>query len=212
MLQSSATSETLAHWHYTPNEWRDFANYELTEHRKIYKSYRNWFIGIIVVAGFIMISLVLIPFLMLKPWESIWRTDVWGPVFGVAVVTGIFLAAIGIYWLLLWNKSSSLRLPSGEVYITFTGVSVNGVWFNWGYEKVGWRFHNVKRKTITVVEGRNIEILEFKCSAYNRGSKLNQNLVKAERILIPEGRMAEAERIIERLLAEKNRFADNYAY
>lgn len=209
MLQTSAPSETLAHWHYTPNDWREFVNYELQAQMKIYKSYRNGFIGIIVVAGLIMVSLVLIPFLTMG---IIWRADVWGPVIGVAFVAGILLAVVGIYWLLSRHKISRLKLSTGNVYITLTGVSVNGVWFNWGYEKFGWRLHNVRRKTLAVVEGRKIEILEFKCSAHNRGSRVNEHMSKAERVLIPAGKDTEAERIIERLLAEKNRFANNYAY
>jgi hypothetical protein len=209
MLPAASPTTTLAHWQYTANEWREFVDYEMQARLKTSRSYRNAFLLILLVAGAVMISLVLIPFLSLG---IIWRADVWGPVIGVGFVAGILLMVVGIYWILARNKIASLNLPNGDVYVTLTGVCINGVWFNWGYEKVGWRLHTAKRKTITVPHGRNIEILEFKCSARNKNSRVNSQLTKAERILIPTGKSAEAERVVERLMAEKNRFAENYAY
>ena len=210
MSQSSVPPETLAHWQYSPHDWRAFVNHELQAQMKIYKSYKHGFIGIIIVACLIMISIVLIPY-----WTVgiIWRADVWCPVFGVAFVAGILLVVVAIYWLLSRNKISRLKSLTGDVYITLNGVSINGVWLNWGYEQRGWRFRNVRRKTIMVADGMNLEILEFKCSAIHGGDTKNaRGKVKAERIPIPIGREAEAERIIEQLLAERDRFAEKDAY
>jgi hypothetical protein len=212
MLQSSVSSETLAHWIYTQAEWRDFVNYVLNNRTQGYKSLRYWVIGIIVAALLVMSFLVLIPYLMLKPYESIWREDVWGPVFGVLVVTCVILAALVFLRLLSQEKDRRLKLSSsGEVLITLTAVIVNGSSFDWGYEKSGWRFQNVERKTVATVEGKNLEILQFNCSLETIGVKTKTVIDKMERVPIPTGKETEAENVIERLCAEKNRFAENYA-
>lgn len=211
MAQSASSSEILAHWQYQPEEWRRFVNYELEPQLKTYRSYRNAFFIIISLAVLLMISLVLIPYMMLKPWESIWRSDVFGPVFGVAFVAGILLFVIGIYFLISRNKIASLKSSSGDVRITLTGVGINGIWLNWNYENFGWQFHNVRRKSVNLDNGGKIEILEFKCSAIHNGDFRNaRGKVKTERVPIPSGKEPEAENVIRRLESEKACFGAKY--
>jgi hypothetical protein len=208
-MSQSVTSDALAHWHYTPDEWQDFVSCELKTQMKSYRSLKIGFTGIIVAAGLIMSLLVLIPFLMMGKYQTIWRGDVWGPVFGVAVLTGILLLVLGIYFQILKNKINRLKSLSGDVLITLNGVSIDGGWFNWKFGSTGWRFHNVRRKTIDLANGRKLEILEFKITALDPMNASNaRGKVASERIPIPKGKEAEAENIINRLEAEKNRFAE----
>lgn len=210
MVPSSASSEILARWNYTPTEWSDFVSFVLADRRQWYKSFRYWVIGIIATALLIMTFLVLIPYLMLKPWQTIWRGDVWWPVYGVAIVTVIILAALGFFRLLFGEKDRKLKASSSaEVVITLTGVIVDGSVFDWGFEKSGWRFLNAMRKTVTTGDGKQIEILEFNCSMDTIGVKTKTTLDKTERLPIPHGKETEAENIIARLDAEKNRLAAN---
>lgn len=208
-MSESIPADTLAHWHYTTDEWQDFVNCELKTQMKSYKSLKIGFIGIIVVTALILILLVLIPFLMMNKYQTIWRGDVWGPVFGVAVITGILLFIIGIYFLVLKSRINRLKSLSGDVFITLNGVSINGGWFNWKFGNIGWRFHNARRKTIEIENGRKLEILEFKITAIDRMNTSNiRGKVASERIPIPKGKEAEAESIIKRLEIEKNRFTE----
>ncbi len=208
MSQTSISSDTLAHWHFTENEWQDFVNYELKEKIKNYRSLRNGFIGIIAAAAIIMILLILIPFLMLKKYETIWRGDVWGPVIVVAIIAGFLLLIIGIYILILKNKITRLKSLSGDVLITLNGVCINGAWFSWKFGKIGWRFYGARRKTITSEKAGKLEILEFKMTAVNRMNESNiRGKIASERVPIPKGKESEADQIIELLETEKNRFA-----
>jgi len=197
MLPTAASSEVLAHWHYTPDEWRDFVHDEAKQFEKVFKSLRYGIIGIIVIAVPLVIALLLIPLWLMG---SKWGPDVYGPVFGVTFFAGFFLAVLGIVWYLQRHKLSRLRARAGEVYIMLNGVNTNGVWFGWGFSELGWRLRDVRRKTISTGPAKSMEVLEFKCAAHDSHA-LNRRAARAWRIPIPAGKGAAADRIIERLFA-----------
>ncbi len=203
MLPTAASSEVLAHWQYTPDEWRDFLHYEAKQYEKFFKSLRNGIIVIIIIAVALVIALLLIPLWLMG---SLWGSDVYGPVFGVTFVAGLSLAGLGIAWRVQRHKLSRFGAHAGDVYIMLNGVNINGVWFDWGYGEFGWRLRHVGRQTIAVGPAKSMKILEFKCVAYNRGSRLSNRVDKACRIPVPGGKETEADRIIERLFDPQNFF------
>lgn len=204
-MQPPISSETLAHWKYTQTEWQDYVSFVLNDRSKTYKSSRYWVIGIIVIAFLMMTFFMLISY-FLKPSQSLWREEVWGPLFGVAFITFVILASIGFGVLFFKEKDRKLKLSLNvEVLITPNSVVTNGSSFIWEFEINSiCRFEVVERKTVATGEGKNIEILQFKCST--RFTKHREDVI--ERILIPIGKITEAEQIIARLFAEKKRFAE----
>jgi hypothetical protein len=199
--------DTLVHWRYTPAEWKAFVDFETVEYRKYI---RSTLIGFIVVA---LIALLLIAVLLAIPLVLMgtpWREDVWGPVVGVAIVAAIILGAIGIYLAVSRGRIVRLRNSPGEAFVTLSGLSVGGGWFGWGFEKTGWRFGHAKRRTLDGPLGSRFEVLEFRCNAMNEGRTVVRHLPKVERVPIPFDKGAEADMVIARLTAERERNIANY--
>lgn len=207
MADRPTRADTLVQWQYTPEEWRAFVDFETAEYRKYVRSTR---IGLIVVA---LIALGLIGVLLFIPLVLMGtglRGDVIGPVFGVAIVAGIILGAIGIYLAASRGRIVRLKNSPGLGVIALTGLSVGGGWFDWGFEKTGWRFSNAKRRTVDGPLGSRFEVLEIRCTAINQGRSAVRHLPKVERVPIPFGREAEADAVIQGLFAERERNSANY--
>lgn len=208
MEQSPAYSEVLAHWQYTPEEWRAFVSYEAKQFEKGVRLMKKYLF--ITIAGTVLLALtlLLIPLLWLGTWRG---EDVWGPVIGVICLGGFFLVIIGIVWLAQRVRLARLFSQMGDVYLVPRGIKLNGVWFSWGYEKSGWRLRHIERQTISVGPAQRMEVLEFKCVSYyasHKGGGLRE-IPKALRIPVPTGKETEADRIIERLLDAKNFLAQD---
>lgn len=199
MLQPPTSPEVLAHWRYAPDQWREFVNCEAIQYEKRLKSARVFIIVVSLITVLAVTLLLAVPLGLGFPW----REDVYGPPIAVIVIAVLLLTVGGAVWASQRHKLSLLRNSTGDVFITLDGVNTNGVWFGWKREVIGWRLRHIGRKTISVGSARSMEVLEFKCAAYNSHS-LNRRVVKAWRIPIPPGKEIEADRIIERLFAGIN--------
>jgi hypothetical protein len=203
-MDQSSTPEILAHWQIPAEVWQNFVSDELRTQLKTLRAYRKWFFVVIAVSLLIMAVFVIVPYLIYGAWE--WGEDVYGPVFGVALIAGIFLFIIGIFWLMQRNKIALLKTPTGDVRIMLDGVRVNGFWFNWVYEQGGWQLKKVSRRIIDKGGGINSEILEFDFFSRDPGGDIEYQ-EKTERVPVPPGKSAEADAVVRRLEAEINRFA-----
>jgi hypothetical protein len=202
MLQPAASSEVLAHWRYSPDEWRDFISHETKHYHKIFKTLKYSIIIVVVVVVLVVTSLLLIPLLWLG---SEFGEKVLAPPLAIAILAGIFVIVLGGIWLVQRDKFARLCAKAGDVYITLNEVNMNGIRFDWGYEELGWRLLSVERQIISIVgkPAKSMEIIEITCRPHYISS-MSEPETKVCRIPIPAGNKAEAERVLERLLSMKN--------
>jgi hypothetical protein len=203
MAESSPT-ETLANWHYSTEEWRNFVGYEIKTQIKIGRKYRNWFWGIVAAALALMLAIFLFSYLVIGlRWSD---EEVYGPVGAIAILTPIFLLIPGIFWLMQRHKINQFLLLTGEASIKLDGVRINGIWSGWVFEQNGWRFQTATRRTVSSPTGAEIKILEIRCAGYHEDNREDKQTIRKDRVPIPKGKEAEAEMVIKRLEMEKARF------
>lgn len=199
-------NEILAEWRYTPSEWQTFVEFEEAEFRKYIRSTVIGFIVVALVALLLMACLLLIPLAIMNTG---WRPDVYGPPVGVAIVAAIILATIGLYLLVSRGRIVRLSQAPATATIRLNGLRLSGGWFGWGFEPLGWRFGSAKRRWVDGRLGSRIEVLEFRCIHRTEGRTAIRNLPKVERVPIPAGKTAEADSVIARLMAERERSITN---
>jgi hypothetical protein len=199
--------DSLVRWRYTPAEWKAFVDFETVEYRKYIRSTLIGFIVVALIALLLIAVLLVIPLILMGTGL---RADVLGPLFGVGIVAAIILGAIGVSLAVSRGRIVRLKNSSGEAEIMLNGLRVGGGWFGWGFEKTGWRFGNAKRRTIDSPLGSRFEVIEIRCNALNQGRSAVRNVPKVGRVPIPFGREAEAEMVIKRLSAERERNIANY--
>lgn len=154
---------------------------------------------------FIIMVLVLLAFLFIGSLSAF---------AGVAIFLAIITAAIAVHFLVNSQRQkqmeSTVGNSEGEVYITPTGISTNGVWFDWG-EDTPWRLTTVTPvlRDMGVRLPPNVpSYIEFKC----HGRAAGRHRVKVDkrwRVPVPRGREDEARRVFEYLgqpSARRNEF------
>jgi len=191
------SSEILAHWHYEPELWRDFVEYESRVYRKSVRSALHFIYGTIIGAVVLITLFSVVPYLVTKRWSS----DIWGPAFGIGFIAAIFLLVGGIVWLMRREKMARFRAKTGEAVITLNEINVNGVSFRWDYGEVGWRFLSAERKSVDVTPLKRIEILELKFLNRIPASPGPIEDIGEWRIPVQRGKERDADNVIERLRA-----------
>lgn len=196
MPPTQVFSESLAHWRYAPDEWRDFVAFETERDEQLLRSYRN---ALIVGLSFALVVIALLFFIPLRLGYAL-NSNIWGAAFAVAVIAGVFPVSVGIYGRFLRRKLALFGAQPGDVYIKRDEVNINGSCFDWNYGGSGWHLQDVSRQTITTGTGRQMEVLLFNCKADDKGSRYTRNLSKSQRVPVPFGLEPEADQIVERLL------------
>lgn len=121
---------------------------------------------------------------------------------GAAIFAAIISLGIAAHFLV--NSQRQKRMEStdgnsgGEVFITPTGISTNGVWFDWG-EGTPWRLTTVTPvlRDMGVRVPPNVpSYIEFKCHGRAAG-RHRVKIDKKWRVPVPGGREDEARRVFE---------------
>jgi hypothetical protein len=162
----------LAHWTYTPEEWKRYAG---KEHQETVSANRGLFFlvaGIAVIIGIIFI---------------IGHSEDWG-VFAV-VILGIIAIAGGSAWLAVALSKRQNRKYLGEVFITKDALFINRVLHTW--KGFGAALEGVAYET----EGREIPVVIIEYSIPARYNRQSQTV----RVPVPHGHEAEAEIIVQQL-------------
>lgn len=198
MPQQPASSEVLAHWHYPPELWRDFVQYESGVYRKSIRSARHFVIGTIVVSLILIILFSVIPFLVTGKFDS----NIWGPAFGISIIAEVCLLAGVLVLKARKKKFAELAAKPGEVIIKLDQIKINDLSFEWSYGETGWQFLDAERKTVAVDPLKKMEILELKFVIFVPSKNTPQRDEAEWRVPIEMGHETEADRIITRLRSE----------
>ena len=201
MQQPSASSEVLAHWHYPPELWLDFVQYESSVRGKSVKSAKYFIAGTVLLTIVLVILFSVVPYLVTGKFGS----DVWGPGFGILIVAEIPIL-IGVLMLKMrQRKLARFNTPTGEAIISINDLKINDIEFNWHYDKsgYGWRFLDAERKTVQVTPLKSIQVLELKFETFIPSKNTPQREVGEWRVPVQMGTESEADRVIERLRAQR---------
>lgn len=179
-------SEVLADWNYSPEEWREYVEYEKdVRSSEIPDFFKN--AGYYIVAAAIVLM-----FIILLSGEM-------AAVFLVLLfLPGVLALAVGIHWLIRKGEASTMASHAGRVQIFTNGVSTNGLWFDWEFEGDRSRFLSATRTT-TYMSTAKVNLLEFKCVVKIRVRGTDQTFDKKWRVPIPKGKENEADVVIQRL-------------
>jgi hypothetical protein len=200
MTRSPQHQEVLAHWHYEPELWRDFVQYESGIYRKSVRSARYFIIGTIIGTVALITLFSVIPLLVTKKFDS----SIWGPTFGIIVIAAICLAIGTILLLIRREKITKLKAKNGEVRLTLNELNINDIVFSWNYgESSGWRFIDAERKTVSVAPLKSIQVLELKFVTFIPSKNTPQRETGEWRVPVQTGKESEADRVIERLRAQR---------
>jgi hypothetical protein len=199
MTRSPEHQEVLAHWHYEPELWRDFVQYESGLYRKSVRSARYFIIGTGIGTVALITLFSLIPLLVTKKFDS----GIWGPAFGIIVIAAICLAIASIFLLIRREKITKLKAKTGEVRLTLNELNINDIVFSWNYgEASGWQFLDAERKPVSVTPLKSIQILELKFVTFIPSKNTPQREEGEWRVPVQSGKESEADRVVERLRAE----------
>jgi hypothetical protein len=177
-LAAFRRGECLAHWMYTEDEWRNFAEFK-------WQDAREWGYAAPVAVA-ILIALVL----GLPLWGAYFEASAVAalPCFGLCTVAGA-LAGLGIgrlIRLLAWRRYQRRLRAVGEAYLGEGGIYFEGTYSRWG--SWGTRFSGAR-----IREGDPPMVVVTLTSG--AGSRQYTNDVQ---VPIPAGRDGEAERIVAR--------------
>jgi hypothetical protein len=195
-------SETIAQWHYTPDEWRKFGSYEGRHFQKMIRQTRAAFFVFLTLTTIALLAVPLFGVLRLAPWNR----GMVGAIFLILLFGGGLIGIAAFVWMMQRSKLSTLMVDTAEVIITLTGISTSGIWHHWNYDTaLGRRFHDAR--TMTVKQGKpdEMELLEVRTIANTPTGKVSHEVISSCRIPIPAGKKREAEEIVARILAEKSR-------
>lgn len=193
MSEQNASSEILAHWHYAPDEWREFVEYEKDiRGNEIGDFFRDNIFYIAAVIAVLMIG-------------ALMSGDLAAIVLIFLLVAGFLAVVSAIHWLIRQNELSTLKARAGEVQITIYGINTNGLWFDWEFEGNHSRFQSVKRLNSYTATGK-LNFLEFKCLVKIKVRGTYQTFDKKWRVPVPRDKEHEADVVIKRLYAAQATF------
>lgn len=193
-------SETIAHWRYTPEEWRRFDLYEGRHFQKMIRQSKTALVVLLILTIIALLGVPAFGLLGIVPWDRYMLTGV-----GVIVMAGGGLMGIvAIVWVMQKSKLSTLMADTGEVIITLTGISTSGIWHHWNFDDVlGRRFHDARTMTVRQGKPDEMTLLEVRTIANTISGRSSRQVVASCRVPIPEGKRHEAETIVARILTEK---------
>ncbi len=196
MTRDPKSSEILAHWHFSPEEWREYVEYEKEFRQNEFGDFFQKAMPYIVATGIVIMLLTLL-------------SSELAAIFIVFVFVAGFLGfACLIHWLIRQNELSAMNSRPGEVQITIYGVSTNGLWFDWEFEGNRIGFKSARRLNAHTITGK-LNYLEFNCPVKIRVKGKYIKLEKRWRVPIPNGREAEADLVIQRLYQARATFSQS---
>lgn len=192
----SSDTKFLAEWHYTPEKWREYVEYEKgirsNEIPEFLKNAPYYAIATIIILGIIaLLSFELAAgFLVLL------------------IVPALLALAVGIHWLIKKGEVSAMTSQAGRVQIFTNGVNTNGLWFDWEFDGNRSRFVSATRSTTYTATG-TLNLLEFKCLVVIvvKGSK--NKFEKKWRVPIPNGKEYEADILIQHIYQARALFSES---
>lgn len=195
-------SEPIAHWQYTPDEWRRFGLYEGRHFQKMIRQSKKALLVLLILT---ILALFVVPafgFFGFVPWDRYMLTAVF-----VILIFGGGLMGIAVVVLMMQkSKLSTLTATTGEVIITLNGISTSGIWHYWNYEdSLGRRFHDTRTMTINEGKPDQFDLLEVRTIANTLSGKVARDVISSCRVPIPKGKRAEADSIVARIIAQKCR-------
>lgn len=194
--------ETIAHWHYTPEEWRKFGAYEGRHYHKVIRQTRTAFFVFLALTLLALGAVPVFGWLKIVPWDR----HMFTAVFVILGTGGFFLGIGAVVWFMQKSKLSTLTAATGEVIITLTGISTSGIWHYWNFEEaLGHRFYDARAMTIGEGTPNQMELLEVRTIANTLSGKVARDVISSCRVPIPANRRAEAEGIVARIKSEKAR-------
>ena len=194
MSEQLNSSEILAHWHYAPDEWREFVEYE--------KHIRGDEIGGFFQKIIPYIAAIIIVMMIAALISGVLAAIV----FVFLLAAGFLTLVVGIHWLIRQNELSTLKSRAGEVRITIYGINTNGLLFDWEFEGDHSRFQSVRRLNAHTATGK-LNFLEFKCLVKIKVRGTYQTFDKHCRVPIPNGKEAEADILIQRIYQAQAAFS-----
>jgi hypothetical protein len=155
----------LAHWTYTAEEWKEYAQ---KEHEENKRDKRNLFWLVTVIAVIIGVF-----FIIFEPGDWL--------IF-VPIILGIIVLAGGSALLATWLSYQQNRQRQGEVYITRQALILNRVLHAW--KSAGAKLEQVKYQE----NQRKIPVIIFNYSTPSRGGRQDVTV----RVPVPHGHEEEA--------------------
>ena len=190
----TTTPEVLADWHYSPEEWKEYVEYEKQERENEIPDFLKNSLYYIAAAGIVLLIVVLI-------------SAQFAAVIFILMAVPVFLAfAVGTHWLIRKSELATMDSRPGDVKIMTNGVSINGLWFDWEFGGDRTRFLTATRSTNYTTTGK-LNLLEFKCLVKIRVRGMDQNFDKKWRVPIPNGKEQEADVVIQKLYQAKAMFS-----
>ncbi len=179
-------SEVLADWNYSPEEWRDYVEYEKDVRSSEIPDFLKNAVYYVIAAAIVLMFIVLL-------------SGELAAVFLILLfVPGVLAFAVGIHWLIRTGEVSTMASHAGRVQIFTNGVDTNGLWFDWEFEGNRARFLSATRTT-SYTSTAKLNLLEFKCVVKIRVRGTDQTFDKKWRVPIPNGKETEADVVIQRL-------------
>lgn len=178
MARDNPQTRLLAHWHFTNEQWREFLYYE-----KLDSDIRNLVdLKAVLIGGVVIIFLIAF--------------------FGAAKGgLGVFLFVIAagslfiglcylVYWLIRRGNERKLQTVTGVVQITSSWVNVNGVVFNWN-----WNRPQIYKDYIYLGEEKML-LLQFTCTGRILVRGGTEQYERKCLVPVPPGKEAEADYVI----------------
>ena len=146
MARGKSNPKVLAHWHFTNEQWCEFLYYE-----KLDSDSRNLVdLKAVLTGGAVIIALIAF-FGAVKGGLA---------VFVFVIAAGSLFIGLGclIFWLIRRGNERKLQTLTGEVQITSSWVYVNGVVFDWS-----WNRPQIYKDYIYLGEEKML-LLQFTCT------------------------------------------------
>ena len=183
----NSESRLLAHWRFTNEQWKEFLYYEKLdfESRGLVDA-RTVLVGGVIVIGLLSVMAL---------FGSTGRGYRGGPAASlfVLIAGSLFLGfCFLIHRLVRKSAENRLKTLTGEIQITNTLVSVNGVIFDWGK---GWSRPEIYKEYIYLGEEK-MTLLSFICTRWARAKSGTERFEKKCLVPVPPGKEAEADFVI----------------
>lgn len=193
MMQQQPVSEILAHWQYTPDEWRAFSDLEVNSTRFDLTDSHLTVIG----AGVVIFGLA--------------AAAAKGGARAAVVITIVgcgFLLALFVLSRVLKNaRRERLEVRPTDIWITPGGICINGGWSCWGTTPDNF-LHSVHRllaedrAELSITPGPRVDVLSFRVVYVTKVRRGTLSSSQVWRVPVPAGRGLEADAVV-RWFAER---------